>query len=892
MSVRFTYPGSGILDAVHTRVEGLETLRYADAIAVVEQLNSACRSGLSLEQTRDATTLFFQAVDQVLEDVQTIARLDTQWLERVVQELERGWYACIPLLPADVQYSLYNLVDRIYRYWAIKRDDAAAFQRVEEVFKQLPIPAVQVADLLLANTIQNNAVTPMHLQCFDVVEKYADNIQFLLFIARLKCSIEFQYAQTCAKFSGSDLEHLRELWGFNKHLTGLFGTGMLVHKVGFFGGGQKKDEALAQWIALNKQLTELTYFTPSDPWVTSFTNYIRARIDAAYNEVKSARKGFKKLLEADFAVWDTSLYLAFVHNFLNDRDDARRVLEEMAFQLPYVQGDTSTRIDEIYTKVGGNPATFGHAQCPDIIKAQAKQNELRRRNLSLSKLASIGKTAISAFYSKCEAEFHQYIAKNFQAEHFNAALNHDSEGRTIQIDSSAAAAFCIDELPALSVIDRMVLVESTQRPIPVKRLATEVLKYLDHLSSCGRSFEELTKAFPGFGHSWAVAWRLLRPLVEAGEVDEIARILDHVEGLRGMPDAAAARLFQNTAAALFAHSEWMGAVERGRRLVGRFRDPSAQMAVVQILRDQGFRRLNDESVSGSWLAISQVLLDLAQDEQTQQRLVAWLESRVNGEKGTIPEVVLEVGGLLANRLTGKLAVEARRLTRNAILRQLAIAGYSDARVKIVKLRQLCPDDLTLSGTLATWFLGRCSSGQLPDDAIDLGEWLHGQVADGNARGQVRAATRDLLLSRLREQAPQSEVRGWLDRLMKVADQDSQAHLSIVSWYQRWQPADSLPEAARAEMGEWLMTQVPSAHAEGIRTVARKALEAVLLEAKERSDRIRQLERLTELCPSEPQFARRLGAVRKEQMIVRLKVVGIAMVAVALALLVTILIVVK
>lgn len=879
MASPFTYPGATFLNAVRASIDDIDPLAFAETIQAVDRLDAACAAGLSLEQTREATGLFIATVQQILEDAQSAARIDLAWAERMVKELESHWYARIPLLPAGQSYEAYSVVDILYGCWTVKRSDAVAYRRAEEVVRQLPIPAPHTADALLVCAFGVDPVTETSLLCADVVASAGSDPAAMLRLAMWRSTLEFQYAEACRRFSGDDLKALRGLWSLNQQLTRQLGADYAFQKIGFFGSSQKKLEAQEQQLAWMKTLREASMFTPSDGWVSLLQKFIQARVDAGMNDVKAGRKAFKKLFEAGFAPHNTATYLAMIHNFLKDPADARQVLEAMAEQVPYLQGDLAAggTLGETYAEAGGDPADLGLSSMPARITVQCKQNEEGRRRQSEPKLAALGARAIAEFWSAREATLQKYVAKAFSGEHFDAALGHGAP-RPFQVDAAAAAAFCLDELPALSVLNRDVLVAATQGPLDARAVAGEVLKYLDSLAAKGRSFEDLTKAFPGFGHSWAVGWRRIRPLVEGKQVDAAASLLDHVEALPGISDLALARLFQTAAVPLLELPSWMATLQRGRRLAKRLGEPSARNPVVELLRDHAFRRLDDPSARPAAMDVMQALVEIDAGEPTGQRLAGWLAGRLGSADASDADV--QVGEFLAASLTSDAAKSSRAITRAALLQRVHAAEPAAAQGLVQRLLNLCPKDAALAGEVAQWFLGRFPTQGAPAPAVGLGEWLCGKLPAGEPREQIRLRTRDVLLKRGPTQADQDESRLWLERVMALAGRDDKAQEGMADWFAAW----SAPDTARAEIGEWLVTQVKGSPAEKTRTATRNALEGLVAGAKGYGERIAALERLVELCPDDASFAGRLAVANRAQTMFRLKAAAIGVAVAALAIL--------
>lgn len=871
MTSTFEYPGRSILDKVRNEVDNIGTLDLDATTAAIASLNDACAAGLSLEQTREATVLFFAIIGQVLEDADNIQLIDTHWLERVVHELDSSWLARVPLLEAEDQYHAHDIVDRTFFCWIRRRGDAVALKRGMLLLQKSPIPACFVANTLLTIGYSGGVPTPLDLHCASLVRRYGYNVEALLNVAFLSSHIEFQYAEACSHHSGKELAALQEMWEFHKHLTQVFDAEFFAHIIGFFGSHEKKMEALQQAVEMKKQLLSASLNRPRDPFADGFSEYLQARIDAGCNEVKAARKRFRKLLESGFALYETACSLATIHHVLNDPDDARQVLEETAYRIPVLKGNISPNnsFGELYAQAGGSPSSLGHAEPPPQLLAQRDTNEKRRREDFLPQLAAQQSAALAEFWAAREKAFQQYIASTFHASHYDAALGMSEAPIEISLDPKALGGFCIDEIPVLSMLDRSVLIEASKQPTDARVVTHEVLKYLDYLKTQGRTFDDLTRAFPGYGHSRAVFHREIAPHLEAGNANEIERLLDLAEGLKGMPDASLSFLFAECGKTLFKGAGWKLAIERTRRLAERLKEPDARNAVVEVLRTEGFEILSDPSRSDAWIRLVESLLDLADDPTTSERLLERLEARF--QAGSFLDVDLQTGELLSGRLPGDLATRARSATRAALHYRLSEANAEQGKGFCQRLLKLCANDASVFDELSGWYTRRFPVKSTPEPAIALGEWLLGQLPEGEAREQIRLAVRDMLMDQLATTEDEDAARSFITRAIKIGGKEESVQDGIADWYERWQRDGE----DRAAFGEWLLSQLDGPAAKRVQGTCRAALESLLNVAQGRNQRITLLGRLVAICPDDGELEERLASARKEQKMFRLKVASIA-----------------
>lgn len=872
MSDTLTYPGQPLLIQAQQQVARIESLDFSQGHTLAELLRGACQAGLSFHQHADATTTFFLLVDKLLVSAHDVSRLPMSWLQQMLTSTEEFWSARIDLLDPELQLEVWEIVDRLYRCWAVKRQDQESQRRIETLLDELPVPALHSALLLLTIFLPAHSGTGLHVRCAQLVETYSTHPKPLLLVSRLRNRLWFGFAETCQKYSGRDLKALQELWAFHEHLTATFGGNLVAYKLGFF-GGDKKVEAAEQGAQLAGQLVEACYFVPSDPWVNQFTAFLKARIHAGTNDVKGARKELKKLVAAGFAMEDCGAFLAFIHNFLKDQDDARQTIEQLAVTVPLLRGDVSptSMLGEIYVEAGGNPSSLGLSQPPPTTVAQAEHNLKRLQNDTLPKLTKRRVLAVESFWSAREAAFQRYVAKVIKAEHYDAALEAGDPHLMMQLDQEEAVLCAVDELPALSVIDRAVLLAATDRPIAAQLVASEIIKYLYSLAARGQTFAELVRNFPEFGRSWAVGWAYLQPYLQAGKIAEALEILDLLEALPDIPDKTLAQLFSRAAPTLLDHSSYLNTLQRGRRWLVRFHDPSAKRLVWQDLVQYGLAKLGDTAAAGAWPTICELLTDPG-DPVTEQALLAWLA--IQTDRTTEVEQVLKSGEVLARRLHAQLADAARRLTAVEMVKQLDPQNLRATQAMFSRLLSMGGTDQQIVQQITQFFVEQLAAGSADPGKVALGEWLLPQISYPEYQEQVRLVTRDLLIACLTEEQDQVCAQSTIEQLLRLAAHDPHTHDSLATWFECWQPSGPSTLATHAAMGEWLLDKLSSTPAERVRRKTYQDLDELQRAAGSRSERIGYLQRLTTLCPEDQSLATQLSQTRKERLVMQVKIGGI------------------
>ncbi len=868
MSETLPYPGQPLLSQAQQQLTRIEALDFSQGHTLAELLRDACQAGLSFRQHAEATTTFFLLIDKLLASANEVLRLPMSWLKQTLTYTAEFWSARIDLLDPALQLEIWEIVDRLYRCWAVKGQDQESQRRIETLLDELPVPALHSALLLLTIFLPARSATARHVRCAKLVETYSTHPKHLLLVARLRSRLWFEFAEICQKYSGRDLKALRELWEFHEYLTATFGGDLVACKLGIF-GGDKKVEAAEQGAQLVGQLVEACYFVPSDPWVNQFTSFLKARIYAGTDDVKGARKELKKLVAAGFAIEDCGAFLAFIHNFLKDPADARQTLEQLAVTVPLLRGDVSatSTLGEIYIEAGGDPSRLGLPQPPPTMVAQAEHNLKRLQSDSLPKLEKRRAQAVEKFWSAREAAFQRYIAKAVKAEHFDAALGAGDPQLMMQLDKAEAVLGAIDELPALSGIDRAVLLAATERPIAAQHIASEIIKYLHSLVARGQTFATLARSFPEFGRSWAVGWASLQPHLQAGRIAEALEILDLLEALPDIPDTTLAQLFSRAAPTLLDHPSYLNTLQRGRRWLARIHDLNAKRLVWQDLVQYGLAKLGDTAAAVAWPTICELLTDTS-DPVTEQALLAWLAIQIG--RTTDVEQVLTSGEVLARRLHSQMADAARRLTAVEMVKQLDLQNLRTTKVMLTRLLSLGGTDQQIVQQITQFFVSQLASGRADPDKVALGEWLLPQISYPEYREQVRLATRDLLITYLTEQQDQDHAQSTIEQLLRLAAHDPHTHDCLATWFERWQPSGPSALATHAAMGEWLLDKLTSTPAERVRRKTCQVLDELRSAAANRSERIGYLQRLTTLCPEDQALATQLSQARKERIVAQIK----------------------
>ncbi len=886
MSETLPYPGEPLMIQAQQQVARIEPLDFSQGHTLAELLRAACKAGLSFQQQTEATTTFFLLIDKLLVAANDVSRLPMSWLQQMLTSTEEYWCARIDLLDPELQLEIWEIVDRLYRCWAVKRQDQESQRRIETLLDELPVPALHSALLLLTIFLPARSATARHVRCATLVERYSTNPKHLLLVARLRSRLWFEFAEICQKYSGRDLKALRELWEFHEYLTATFGGDLVAYKLGFF-GGDKKVEAAEQGAQLVGQLTEACYFVPYDPWVNQFTSFLKARIYAGTNDVKGARKELKKLVAAGFAIEDCGAFLAFIHNFLKDPADARQTLEQLAVTVPLLRGDVSatSTLGEIYVEAGGDPSRLGLPQPPPTTVAQAEHNLKRLQNDSLPKLEQRRTQAVEKFWSAREAAFQRYIAKAIKAEHFDAALGAGDPQLMMQLDAEEAVLGAIDELPALSGIDRSVLLAATERPVAAQHVACEIIKYLYSLAARGQTFAALARSFPEFGRSWAVGWAYLQPHLQAGEIAAALDILNLLEALPDMPDKTLAQLFSRAAPTLLDHPSYLNTLQRGRRWLTQFHDVGAKRLVWQDLVQYGLAKLGDAAAAAAWPTICEVLTDTS-DPVTEQALLAWLAIQI--DRTTEVEQVLKSGEVLARRLHAQLADAARRMTAVEMVKQLDPQNLRATQAMLSRLLSMGGTDQLIVQQITQFFVEQLAAGSADPSKVALGEWLLPQISYPEYQEQLRLVTRDLLIACLTEQQDQDCAQSTIEQLLRLASHDPHTHESLATWFECWQPSGPSPLATHAAMGEWLLDKLTSTPAERVRRKTCQVLDELRSAAANRSERIGYLQRLTTLCPEDQALATQLSQARKERLVAQIKIGCIVSVALLLIVIVLLL----
>ncbi|MGI6681971.1 MAG: hypothetical protein ACOX51_02425 [Myxococcota bacterium] len=861
-SVKFDYAGHDLLAQAGAEIDKIGMLDFDQSVNALKNLNKAVSLGLNMGDTALATLAAFTVVDQILNDAYMWKNISPEWTDEVATQIERYWLGRVPLLEVDEQLIAYRIIDRVFGGLLSHKNNKDNLRRAEKIQGLLPVPAPAIAYQLFWEYLDTDNVSDACISKAEIVEKYSFRPAERARLAQFSAMRNYQYAVERQKHSGKTLRGLEEVHEFDEFLTRHFGADYCANKVGFFGSSKKKLELTEDMAELYKRLTMAAIDAPGTPWTSMYTKFLQARIDAGTNELKRARKAFTKLYDAGFAIRDTAAQLAFVCNFLKDSDSAARVIRDTADKLMYLRGEITTKhiLGELYLDAGGDPANLGIEEFPAHVVARCNGSYDLIANEFSGSLKSNHDKVIKEYWANKEKLFQKFIAETFTAGHFDAAYgNGEMAAATMQLEYAPVGSFGVDELPVLDVLDRKVLIDACAHPVRVDAVVRQIVKYIEHQISKGATFEQLAKSYPGFGLSASVCLAQMKPHLDKADFKEITALLDFAGGLPGATDLTKASLFAAALPVLSKDRLVMPAFERGKSLFTGLKDAKALSLLESSIIEQGFVVLNSADAQAEWLGVCEALLTVSSGDDVQSRLVGWLNPRLSS--GSVADSDIRIGEVVMGLLGDGHREHLRVPTRDALNRMMMAASDKDVPGIFKRLWAIASQDAFLPGAIAEWFVSR-HEGSHAESTTALGEWLVSALPEGEAREAVRNSVVLELVSRLKKENDGDFAKGLIERLMKHSTGESGPAAAISDWYVAWNPAVPDPTSEKSDMGEWLRMFLrggPLAVATG---VCVESLEAELADPAKKRQRLKLLERLSEVLPDDAGVTARLMAARK------------------------------
>ncbi len=857
---RFTYKGAAILENIKEHFEATDEVGFAGSIKILERFEDAFRAGLSLSQSAEATLLAYQMLDMILNTAGTIDQIDPQWNRETAERIDATWLARIPLLEVDDQISAYNVVDRIFASLC-QTVGSGALNRAERVFRTSPVPAPNCAfQVMLANK-SHDEIKPICVEAAKIVDSYTSSPEQRATLQYLKGKRLFGFMNERAGLTGTDRKEFDELLEFDRFLTRHFGAEISLSKLGFFASESKKLAAAEERAELYKRLRMAAMDVPSSTFSQMYETFLQARIDAGTNEVKKARKTFRKLYEARFAVIDTASYLGVIHNFLKEHDETLALIPEAASYLLVLKGEIGAKnlLGEAYEDAGGHAANLGLTEYPQSLHFECKQAWERLVRDCKPALEKQRAKFVDEFWAAREKQFRKFVAATFKGTHFDAL--HGIAGAPVEmtIDPVQLGLFMVDENPALECIDRGVLIEASAHPVKTAAVVAQIVKYLAREMQKGSTFQQIAAEFPGYGHSLGVCMETLKPSLDRKDAGALTALLDFIEKLPGEPDMTVAEIYRTACPVLALAKPPLDVVNRAVALLGRIKNDKAVSIVSATGLEQAFGILADPAHNAIWRETCERVMQVWAGAGTTSRISTWILGELR--KNPTDSFTVSTGEFLTGAIGGPQQESIRRAVADSLYRILG--GEPDATALGIYTRfcAVAGEDADFQQKTADWYTGRLTASGAASSTIALGEKLIPEIPEGTGRAAVVQAVLGALKGQLDRESVAGSARGLIERILKLTDRETGAAASVGEWYVKWAGAQA-PGNDVAELGEWLHQGLKGQPRDSVTVTCAAVLNAMISVAEKNSQRLPLLERLVELCPDDTDAGVRLAAARK------------------------------
>jgi len=853
----FSYKGEPMLTQALSDIDAMQKVDFDFVSRVILNLEAAFNAGLSLKQSEEATLRFFMLLDAVLNDLDTADNLNAAWHREVANRIESFWMPRIPLLEVDDQIGACSVVDRIFASLNYTNPGQDSLRRADKIFRSLPFPASYCAHSLFYKTLSFPRVPPVCIEYARALQAYASDPHHRADVMFYMGHVYFQFAIERTRYSGRELKAFDELMDFNEFLTQHFGTEFAMQKLGFFSSESKKSEAAEERSELYKRLAYASCDSPSSSFTSSFKMYLEARIDAACNEVKRARKTLWKLYDAGFAPVTTTQFLGHILNFLKDDSEILRIVNESASKLLVLRGE-QTPFDEVISDAGGNPRLVGLSEYPGWFLAECERTKETVKKEFAPKLAKVRDEWRTDFWDQKEEVFRRYIGRKFTPENFDAMFG-VGNSPDISIDPIDLSQFAVDELPALENIDRAVLIEASRHPVKAATVMQQIRKYIDALRSDGENFNSLAVEFPGYGRSTAVCLNELAAPIASKKFKEIRELLDFILKLNGSTEKTLAEMYKNAAPVLALEPPVTAVLDRALGLMSILKTDENRRVVLAASIVQGLQALQNDALEKEWTGICERLMVLSPTEDVSAKLADWLSGVL--QKNPRCTGAITAGEYLLKVIGPPHSDKVRIATATAIYTLLLDAEDSHAFDLYSRYKAVYGLEELFQQKILEWYDKRAASSAGSDAVVRLGEKLLGDLPAGIASNHIKSLVISNLTARLLRESMVEAATPTIERLLARSDWETGPAETVAQWYSAV-AFDSSTADALAELGERLATNLKGQPRQAVVGACAKVLHAMLADPANKRRQIALLERLSDLCPNDSEVAARLEAAKK------------------------------
>ncbi len=768
----FRYPGAPLLAEVVAATQSLEAGPTPEALVRwTTRLREATELGLSFEGSKEAARTFFLLLQDAIDRAGHPLDLPESLVSPALDASMRTWLPLVPLLPADARVQAWNLLDLLHANRVRRHFLEATVQAAEAFVRSAPVPAVQSALQLVRRTLEMGPRDERLPPLLDLLDRFCGSEADLAFLHEVRSGLEVRYLDGVSRASGMHMDDLKALWSLHEEVTDVLG-GDLVAREALAGPPRALAEARAAADVLTARAVAVQgELLSKDAFLADWIEFEMARIEAGTGSHQTAIRILDRLVDRGVFPLESALLQARLSLMKRYPEDARAVIERAAAVLPLVRRDDVLQepIRSVYREAGGDPDALGLAEPPQSFVERAQAN---RDDLAARAVIGMEDEAAQAFWAVRRARLDAVLGELLEGPDFDAALGEGGGGRDLRLPVADAAACALDELPGPPEGLRRVLLEAVESPVPSRRLAAEFVPWLDAREAEGRSFDDLARAFPGIGQSVAIARRRLDAAIREGNPGAVVALLDHYESLPGVPDRLLLEAWERTRETVGAGPRWLENVRRGRRIWTRLRGDFGRRCG-ELVRQDAFRRLADESARGAWEELCAAILDTLPDDDTREHLWVWFQERFTGRNPS--EAMLRLGALLARRIGPPFEAHVRAMVRDAVIPAvgtLVRSGRADEnRETIERLLDVSAGDPAVQAAVSKWFLGWQREGdEGAGTQADLGEWLAPRLK-GEPSERVRRRTGQHLVSMLQASPDTSAQVAIMERLTTLQPGD-------------------------------------------------------------------------------------------------------------------------
>jgi hypothetical protein len=765
------------LEAVEARVHSDDAgPGPEEMVLLVDRLGLAARLGLPLERSRDATRTFFMVVQDAIDREGRLIDLPEALVDPAIDAARDFWMRQVPLLPADVQQNAWHLLDILHANRIRRHYVEAVVEEAQAFVETSPLPAVQTA-LQLVVRFFNLGIRDQRLPTMlDLIERHSTSDVELATVAALRSRVDIAILDARGHLGGPVLDAFNALAQLNEGITEAFG-GEVVVRLGDPEDtrGMAQDEEAAR--SLTAQVVEQSALLDRhDPACNGLLEFVMARIDAVSGSLPSAQRIFERLVERNFACWDSSQHLARAWLARDYPEDARSVLEGAAARVPLFKDELGLHepLVALYREAGGDPVSLLLAEPPAAFAQAAEANRDVVRARFEAGVRELEARAVRDFWERRRGLILSALSERLLPEDVDAWMKGDVEspGRTLMIEPSLAAATSLSDMPGLPADMHRYLLEAIERPVPMAGMVGHLMNLIDAQEAAGRPFEEIIADFPAVGRSESLVVGRIGRLLDSGRIDDAVALLDRYEADPEVPDRLLVRIYDAYYCSQAGGDRWLQTLRRGRGIWARVRGEAGRWCG-SILREACLERLAGESFREWWPELIEIILDTMPDYDIQEKIWDWYRIRFQGRAPSVAMVAM--ARRLFERLGSPYGTRARDLALDAIREGLPLllsaTETSRARFVIEDVLALETGNIDLETGVATWFAAWEPGGDRPlESKAELGEWLSERLS-GEAANRARRQTGEHLVSMLREERRPDAQVGFMERLSALHPDD-------------------------------------------------------------------------------------------------------------------------